>query len=203
MGAPSPGLLRVLERAQQLGFLGPGPVEAHVAHATGYLPALEGISGRVADLGSGAGLPGLPIALARPDLALVLVDAGERRVAALRRAVEELGIADRVEVVLGRAEVVGRGELRGSLDGVVARGFGPPAVTAECAAPLLRLGGRLIVSEPPEGEERWPAEALAEMGLAIGAQLIGPPRIQVLEQVQACPDVYPRRDGLPSKRPLF
>lgn len=202
-GASSPGLLRVLERAQQLGFLGPGPVDAHVAHAAAYLPVLEGVSGRIADLGSGAGLPGLPIALARPDLALVLVDAGERRVEALRRAVEELGLEARVDVVLGRAEVVGRGELRGTLDAVVARAFGPPAVTAECAAPLLRLGGRLIVSEPPDGAHRWPAEAIAELGLAIGARLAGPPHLQVLDQVHVCPDTFPRRDGLPAKRPLF
>jgi 16S rRNA (guanine527-N7)-methyltransferase len=205
-GAPDaadPALLRTLERAQQLGFLGPGPVGDHLTHAAGYLPALADVQGRIADLGSGAGVPGLPIALARPDLEVVLVDAGERRAAFLRRAVEDLGLADRVEVVLGRAESVGRSELRGRLDAVVARGFGAPAVTAECAAPLLRRGGRLLVSEPPQGGERWPPVPLAGLGLAVGRRWTGPPALQALEQVAPCPERCPRRDGVPAKRPLF
>jgi 16S rRNA (guanine527-N7)-methyltransferase len=107
-------------------------------------------------------------------------------------------------VLLGRAEIVGRSERRGSFDAVVARSFGPPAVTAECAAPLLRPGGRLVVSEPPDGtEERWPEDGVAAFGLARGARLPGPPGIQVLTQVEPCPEAYPRRDGLPAKRPLF
>ena len=162
------------------------------------------MAGRIADLGSGGGLPGLPIALARPDLGVVLIDAGERRTDFLRWAVDELELDARVEVVVGRAEHVGRSELRGAFDAVVARSFGSPAVTAECSAPLLRVGGRLVVSEPPDPEDgRWPAAPLADLGLSIGPRTAGPPGIQVLEQVSPCPDVYPRRDGLPAKRPLF
>ena len=162
------------------------------------------MGGRVADLGSGGGLPGLPVAVARPDLEVVLIDAGARRIDFLRTAIEDLELAPRVLAVLGRAENVGRSELRGTFDAVVARSFGPPAVTAECGAPLLRVGGLLIVSEPPDGPtDRWPAEGLAGLGLALGPGLPGPPRIQVLEQVTPCPDGYPRRDGMPAKRPLF
>lgn len=195
-------LLVQLRRAQQLGLLGPTPVEAHVEHAAGFLQALEPVEGRVIDLGSGGGVPGLVIAGARPDLELVLVDAMQKRCEFLETAVVALA-HDRVRVVHGRAEVLGRGDLRGTAAAVVARGFGPPAVTAECAAPFLRVGGRLVVSEPPAQAERWPAEPLARLGLQAVAAPPGGPTMQILIQVTPCPAELPRRDGMPAKRPLF
>jgi 16S rRNA (guanine527-N7)-methyltransferase len=169
----------------------------------GFLPALEGVTGRVIDLGSGGGVPGLPLAEARPDLQVVLVDASVRRAAFLESAVEAIGLGDRVLVQAGRAEVLGRGPLRGSAAAVVARSFGAPAVTAECAAPLLAPGGLLIVSEPPEDGDRWPEDGLARVGLERRGGPQGSPRIQVLVLAHPCPDEYPRRDGVPAKRPLF
>jgi 16S rRNA (guanine527-N7)-methyltransferase len=203
--AGSPALRAQLERARDLGLLGPGPAEAHLEHALGFLPALEGVQGRLVDLGSGGGVPGLPIALARPDLELVLVDASERRAAFLRSAVEALALEERVSVEVGRAEVLGRGPLRGTAAAVVARSFGAPAVTAECAAPLLAPGGLLVVSEPPDDPagDRWPAEGVARLGLERQGGPQGSPRIQVLRLVRLCPEDYPRRDGIPAKRPLF
>lgn len=196
-------LLQQLERAQTLGFLGPGPVEDHLDHARGFVDALTAQTGPVVDLGSGGGVPGLPILVARPDLQLVLVDASARRGAFLDAAVEALDAGHRCRVVVGRAEVVGRGPLRGTAGAVVARAFGPPATTAECAAPLLRVGGLLVVSEPPIDAPRWPAEELGLLGLAPAARSTSGPRIQVLEQRTLCPADYPRRDGVPAKRPLF
>jgi 16S rRNA (guanine527-N7)-methyltransferase len=196
-----PGLLEQLERSRTLGFLGPGPVEDHVAHADGFLQALVGVAGRVIDLGSGGGVPGLVIAVARPDLDVVLVEAMAKRCRFLESAGRALGLT--TTLVEGRAELVGRGPLRGSAAAVVARSFGPPAVTAECAAPLLGVGGRLIVSEPPGAVERWPALPLAQLGLTVGPRTVGTPVMQVLEQTSACPDRFPRRDGMPAKRPLF
>jgi len=199
----SPALLDVLERARRLGVLGPGPVQEHVGHAQAFLRALDRIpaGSRVVDLGSGAGVPGLVIAEERPDLELVLVDAMEKRAALLREAVVALGAQGRVTVVADRAEVVGRGPLRGSADVVVARSFGPPAVVAECAAPLLADDGLLVVSEPPGRPERWPAEGLAALGLRSAEQFV--PGVRVLDRVSPCPDRYPRRNGVPAKRPLF
>ena len=113
--------------------------------------------------------------------------------------------------VAGRAEEVARDPAhRGGYDLVTARSFGAPAVTAECAAPLLRVGGELLVSEPPEAttSERWPRDGLAELGL-------GGPERQVVDASgvpvhlvrlvleEACGERYPRRVGVPSKRPLF
>jgi 16S rRNA (guanine527-N7)-methyltransferase len=109
-------------------------------------------------------------------------------------------LTDRTTVVQGRAEEHGRDPgLRGSFDLVTARSFGPPASTAECAAPFLAVGGRLLVSEPPMGPPRWPVE-VAQLGLRVGERVGG---IQVLEQVALCPDRFPRRTGVPLKRPLF
>ena len=109
---PDHELLEQLERARRLGFLGPGPVDDHVAHAAGFLDALVDVSGRVVDLGTGGGVPGLVVAVARPDLEVVLVDATAKRCRFLESAVLALGLG--TEVVEGRAEVVGRGPLRGT-----------------------------------------------------------------------------------------
>jgi 16S rRNA (guanine527-N7)-methyltransferase len=195
-------LLAQLQRARELGFLGPGPVAAHIEHTAGFLAALDGVVGLVVDLGSGGGVPGLVIGIARPDLRLCLVDSRAMRCRFLEAAVAALEL--RAEVVEGRAEVIGHGPHRGTADAVVARSFGPPAATAECAAPLLRVGGRLIVSEPPTLEVvRWPAEPLLALGLEVGARSPTSPIVQVLHLVRACPPAFPRRDGLPAKRPLF
>ena len=205
-------LVSVLEEARRLGFLGPGPVEGHLDHAAGYAAALAAEAGaewqpaRAADLGSGAGLPGLPLAVRFPETAWTLVEASVRRAAFLRAAVGDLELGRRVTVVEERAEVVGRTPgCRGRFDLVVARSFGPPAVLAECAAPLLRVGGWAVVSEPPGGEPgRWPAEGLAPLGLAPGAAVqAGGAAYQVLRQERLCPERWPRRVGIPAKRPLF
>ena len=194
-------LVEVLGRARTLGFLGPGPVEDHLAHAAGFLEALRSVTGRVVDLGSGGGVPGLVVATERPDLELVLVDATAKRCRFLEEVVQQLGLV--ATVIEGRAEIVGRGPLRGTADAVVARSFGPPSATAECAAPLLRLTGLLVVSEPPSGGDRWPAGPLGHLGLRPLLRTTTAPVMQVLEQASPCPDDYPRRDGVPAKRPLF
>ena len=205
-------LVPVLEEARRRGFLGPGPVEPHLDHAAGYVAALAADAGvgwvpsRAADLGSGAGLPGLPLALHYVDTEWSLVEASVRRAAFLRAAARDLGLVDRITVVEERAEAVGRApEYRGRFDLVVARSFGPPAVLAECAAPLLGAGGRAAVSEPPGGEpERWPAAGLALVGMVAGAAVrAGGAAYQVLRQEIPCPARWPRRVGMPAKRPLF
>lgn len=160
--------------------------------------------GRWGDLGTGGGPPGLVLATLWPDTAGYLIESTDRRAGFLRRAAEALGLVS-VHVLHQRAEEVGRTpELRGSLDLVVARGFGPPAVTAECAAPLLRVGGALIVSEPPEPDrDRWPAEGLEQLGMVMQGRLDVGAGFAVITQERLCPDRYPRRPGIPAKRPLF
>jgi len=196
----------VLERARALGFLGPGDIAGHVEHARAFASAADGVPGRVLDLGSGGGVPGLVLASeAWTSSAWLLLDASERRCAFLVEAVAELGLGARVEVRRDRAELAGRNPgLRAQFDAVVARGFAPPAVTAECAAPFLAVGGQALVSEPPAVEPgRWPAAELAEVGLADEGLVEDPVHLRRLRQVGLCPDRFPRRDGVPAKRPLW
>jgi 16S rRNA (guanine527-N7)-methyltransferase len=197
-------VIATLERARELGFLGPGPVEAHIRHSDGFAIGVLTPPALLLDLGSGGGVPGLVLAVRWPDAEVVLIDAGARRCAFLEEAADELGIGHRVRVIQARAEEAGQDHsLRGSADLVTARSFGPPPVTAECAAPFLRVGGRLVVSEPPTATDRWPAAGLARLGLETREAIAEPAHYQVLEQVRLCPIEYPRRTGVPAKRPLF
>lgn len=199
-------LLEVLEDSRAAGFLGPGPIEAHVQHAQVFLDAGD-LTGPVLDLGSGGGLPGLVLALTQPGTEFTLLDAMERRCRFLRAAIDRLELGDRVEVACGRAEELAHAPaLRGRFPTVVSRSFGAPAVTAECAVGFLAgPGARLLVSEPPSTDlQRWPADGLSGMGLRPGPRVAGAGgSVQVLELYGDVPPRLPRRVGVPGKRPLF
>jgi 16S rRNA (guanine527-N7)-methyltransferase len=209
-GKPGDERLRsVLEQSLQLGFIGDPDLDAHIQHALGFATVAGGEPRHALDLGSGGGLPGLVLACHWTSSSWQLLDGSPKRTAFLAEAVAELGLDDRVTVVTGRAEDIGRLEVqRGSCDLVVARSFGPPAVLAECAAPFLEVGGRLIVSEPRRADARWnhPSE-LELLGLAADPAVVdggvAGARYQVVRQVSPCPERYPRRVGIPAKRPLF
>jgi 16S rRNA (guanine527-N7)-methyltransferase len=214
-GGHSPTVLhQLLSEARTAGFLGPGQIQPQLEHAEGFGTVARRLApaGPVSfvDLGSGAGLPGLVVANGWPDVSMALVEANGRRAAFLRRAADRLGLSARVTVLEARAEVCGRQEgLRAGFDGVLARSFGRPAVVAECAAPLLRVGGWLIVSEPPrtgpESDEgsRWPATELLQFGLEPAELIHEVFEYRTLRQAGPCPDRFPRRNGVPAKRPLF
>lgn len=207
-------LTDLLTESRQLGFLGPGPIEAHLPHAAAFADAVPDAPARALDLGAGGGLPGLVLAATVwPTTSWVFLDAQARRSAFLVEAVDALGLADRVEVVTTRAEEHGRrDEVRGTFDLVVARSFAAPPVTAECAAPLLRVGGSLVVSEPPSAAAgtRWPTAGVALLGFGPAEPVVvaaasggDPTHLVRLPLESACPDRYPRRVGIPAKRPLF
>ena len=122
-------------------------------------------------------------------------------------AIELLGLGERVTVEHRRSEHVSRvGEpLRGACQLVTSRGFGAPPITAEAAAPLLREGGALVVSEPPGSEgERWPAEGVVRLGLSPqGVVRTDRAGYMVLTQAQPCPPEYPRAWKRQSRQPLF
>jgi len=198
-------LLPLLEDARSLGFLGSGPPPVHLAHSRAFAFLAPHAPDMAVDLGSGGGLPGLALALVWPQSQWVLLDANRRRSDFLQLAVDALHMGQRVKIRCQRAEEAGRDpSLRGGFDLVVARSFGPPGVTAECAAPLLKLGGHLIVAEPPGGDPlRWPPLGLALVGLQADRRTTEPWAMQRLTQASTCPARYPRRTGIPGKRPLF
>jgi 16S rRNA (guanine527-N7)-methyltransferase len=205
----APDLLRVLERSRRLGFLGEVPHRTHLDNARAFVAALDHVepsSGRVLDLGAGGGVPGLLVAVARPDLTVDLLDAGARRCEFLRWAVATLGLDARCRVLEGRAEDLARSGAGRSYEAVTARSFGPPAVTAECAVGFLRRpGARILVSEPPGplDERRWPDRGLDRLGLVRGRreEAFGC-AVQSLVLHEVVPGL-PRRSGVPAKRPLF
>jgi 16S rRNA (guanine527-N7)-methyltransferase len=209
-GSAAPALIEVLERARSVGFLGPGPVGDHIEHAARFGEALRSVGspvGRVADIGSGGGVPGLALLMADPDLEGVLIDAAQKRCSFLVWAVATLGLVDRVEVWCGRAETIAHeARARERFDAVVARGFGPPATTLECATGLVRPGGLVVISEPPR-RRRWPAGPLAELALA-EATVAGPgpsptPGVAVFVRGAGLDERFPRSAKELQRHPLF
>jgi len=114
-------------------------------------PFLPSTATRVLDLGSGAGIPGIPLKIVSPALRFTLLDARRRRASFLATVVRELGLSD-TEVIPHRSEeaLARRPELRAGFDAVVTRCAGGLASVALSATPFLAPGGRLIGSGPPE-----------------------------------------------------
>jgi 16S rRNA (guanine527-N7)-methyltransferase len=211
--APYPGadeVERILEDARDAGFLGPGPIESHIAHATGFGDVAETALGRFpesfADLGTGGGVPGLVLASRWSDARCIFIESNRKRCEALRWAIVRLGFDGRAVVVEERAELVGRDSAwREQFELVTARGFAPSAPTAEIAAGLVAVGGAVVVSEPPEPEpDRWPAVNLREVGLGPAEMAVAAgAHFAVMRKAGAVPEEYPRRVGRPAKRPLW
>lgn len=163
---------RALAEARALGFLGPGPLDAHEASAQAFLNTLSrrapGAS-QLVDLGSGGGVPGLLLAAALPSTTWTFVDIHRRRTSFLARTVALPPWVGRVAVVRAPAEALAHDPTyREAFDVVVSRSFGPPAATAECAVGFLRSEGWLLVAEPPTvSPGRWSGDGVHELGLDI------------------------------------
>ena len=155
------------------------------------------------DLGSGGGLPGLVLLEIWRSQA-VLLDSMAKRVAFLREVLAWPDAPGRARVEEGRAEDLARSAgLEALFPLVTSRSFGPPAVTAECAARFLVVGGLLVVSEPPEREERWSGKGLRELGLVDEGDFVHGLKFRILRKDAETPPQFPRRSGIPAKRPLF
>jgi 16S rRNA (guanine527-N7)-methyltransferase len=201
-----------LRRSVERGFLSDAPVEDQIDHALGFVYTTESIRGRppasAADLGTGGGLPGLVMGACWPNCRTVLMDASQRRSEFLISEIETWAGSTDLAVVRGRVEELARDEqFRECFEVVTARSFASPSVTAECGAALLGVGGVMVVSEPPDdhSERRWSEEGLEELGLSRSARIRFAGRFgyQVLVKRRTTPDRYPRRVGIPAKRPLF
>ena len=160
-------LLDALGEAQRIGMLGPGSLDLAIRRAWAFVDRCPKEARSFVDLGTGGGLPGLVVAMGRPDLSGLLVDRRAKRVDLVTRLVGRLGLADRIRSWAG--DVVDLPVVMDDRwDVATSRGFGPPSYTASLAAPLLRPGGALLVSEPPESTgERWRDPAAVEARLRL------------------------------------
>jgi 16S rRNA (guanine527-N7)-methyltransferase len=172
---------------------------------------LPGATTRVVDLGSGAGFPGLPMRIADPGLQLTLIEANARRCRFLEAAVDALGL-DQVAVVQARAEDVGRNPaLRATFDLAVARALAPLAVLVEYALPLLRDRGVLAATKGSRVAEELvearaaivaldgTVDAVLPLAVTSGA---APQQVVIVKRSGMLDDRFPRRAGMPSRRPL-
>ncbi len=185
----------------------------HLLDALAALPRLDALDPeRVVDLGSGGGVPALPLALARPTVRWTLVESVGGKAAFLREAVAALGL-DRVTVLAERAETLGREAAhREQHDLAIARACAPLPVLAELALPLVRVGGALLAWKGPlvasDDEARRGAAAAARLGggpMAIeptGHPALGGRTLVTIGKVQPTPARFPRRVGEPARRPL-
>ncbi len=188
------------------------PLVAVDDHIADSLVALEleqtRSASKIADLGSGAGFPGLPLAIARPSVKVALVESSARKCAYLERA--RIGCdAANARVVNARAESWREG--LGVFDLVSARALGPLAVVAEYAAPLLRLGGVLVVwrGRRDRDAEAAGSRACAQLGLEAREPIRVTPyagaehkHLQLMAKARETPTEFPRRPGIARKRPL-
>jgi 16S rRNA (guanine527-N7)-methyltransferase len=206
------GVLEALERDEHAPTAIRDPREGAAAHVADSLVALE-IDGlraarSIADLGAGAGFPGLALAVALPRARVSLVESQRRKCEFLRRVSASAEI-DNALVVCARAEEWGDG--RGANEAVVARALAAQPVVLEYAAPLLALGGTLVDwrGRRNETQERASASAAEMLGLRLLEILRVEPfegatdrHLHVFEKSRATPPRYPRRAGVARKRPL-
>ena len=163
------------------------------------------------DIGAGAGFPGVPLKIAFPQLKLTLVDSVGKKTGFLRHVVEELGLED-VEVHTGRAEDLAcHPTARESFDVVVTRGVAVMQVLMELTLPFCRTGGMVMTWKKGDLEPEIAASlhAMEVLGgrlrevVVVNAEGLRDGRVIVLvDKVKASPAKYPRRPGLPQKRPL-
>ncbi len=166
---------------------------------------------RLVDVGSGAGIPGLAVKIAMPELHVTLVEATGRKAEFLRWVCGSLELSD-IDVLAERAEVAAHREgLRETFDIATARALGPLSVVLELTLPFCRVGGMLIAPRGADVEEEavrcaGVAETLGgRVGTVERASGLGArdrTALLTVDKVAGSPAAYPRRDGVPAKRPL-
>lgn len=166
---------------------------------------------RAADIGTGAGFPGIPLKVVRPDLSVLLVDSLQKRVQFLNSVIEELEITS-IETCHGRAEEVGQKlEYRETQDIVFSRAVSSLNILSELCLPLVQVGGFFLALKGPQMEEelKQAKQALKTLGGVVrdvrsyALPVSGDLRtLVVIEKVSPTPAKFPRRPGLPEKKPL-
>lgn len=198
----------VLDLALSAGFISRTARANAMVHSLGYATLLRehGVT-KFVDLGSGGGLPALPVLWYMQEIHGVLIESNIRKASFLSCALQVMGAQNRAIVINDRVENVATNDAyREKLDAVIARSFAPPAITLECAIGFLNIGGILIVSEPSESslQDRWPESGLYKFGCELN--LVADKnnfRYVVVKKIYPTTNKFPRRVGVPWKRPLF
>ena len=201
--------------AVQHGFLGPRERERlwerHLDDALG-LAAIRRPEPEEhwADLGSGAGLPGLPLAVAYRATSFTLIDAQRRRLDWVEATAAKLGLTN-VKVVHARLEDYGQGPAREFFDVATARALGPLPVVAELGLPLVAVGGQLLVprGQPDSEDLEQAALACEQLGGRVDNVVPNPSSpidrvgfVVIMAKIAATSPRFPRRSGVPARTPL-
>ncbi len=169
---------------------------------------LLGQARTLVDVGSGGGLPGLPVKICRPDLAVTLVEADQAKAAFLVETCARLGLHG-VEVVSQRAEDAGHNpKFREAFDVATARALAPMRVLVELCLPFVRIGGRLLAQKTDQENIAAAAHAIDELGGSLETVIAAPSAarrsgtVVVVSKIRPTPPTYPRRPGVPTRKPL-
>jgi 16S rRNA (guanine527-N7)-methyltransferase len=194
----------LLEANRKMNLTGAKDPAALVQHLLDALTLASDVTESLVDVGSGGGLPGIPLALAT-GARVLLVEPTAKKAAFLERALRECGVAGLA--VAERAEVVAReAQYREQFAFATARAVSNAPTVAELTVPFLRIGGRALlqrgVMAPRERQALEDAAPMLGAALVEDRELDGEHRILILEKLHPTEQRFPRRNGVPEKRPL-
>jgi 16S rRNA (guanine527-N7)-methyltransferase len=187
-----------------------------IAESLRLLPAIDDFAStldtfRLVDLGTGAGIPGIPLAIARPEWAVTLIEATGKKVSFLNQVIDHLSLRN-VTAVHGRAEEIARDlDHRVQYDAATARAVSSLPTLLELSLPFLRTGGRGFFPKGLEiDQELTDARRAAPKlgGKVVSSNLLSEndntrvTRLVIIDKIDATPERYPRRAGIPAKEPL-
>ena len=184
--------------------------EKHIVDSLALMPYLPQAASSLVDIGSGAGFPGIALAIARPQLHVTLLESVEKKCRFLAEAATLLNLSN-VKIVVGRAEEYGQKKGRANFDVATARAVAGLAVLLEYALPLLKQGGRFFAYKGPKAEAELAVSRLALQKLGGSFVRALPYTLpteaashQILEfaKKKETPANYPRKAGMPKKDPL-
>ena len=191
------------------------PKEIHIKHFLDSLTVLriipENGNYSMIDIGTGAGFPGIPLKIMRPEITLTLVESSQKKAEFCKVVINQLQLSD-TSVIAARAEDLGKDPFhREHYDWAIARAVAELSVLAEYLFPFVKIGGKALAMKGAnsEGESQKASHALSILGGEISETVnlvlpdnAGQRNLIVINKISATPNIYPRRAGIPSKKPL-